>query len=227
MGFSEASWASDFVHLHVASTYSLRYGVASPAALAAGAAQHGMRALALTDRDGLYGAVKHAVACAEAGIAPILGTDLALASPAGQASPASPAGHAQPPGGAQPACRATPAGQASPAGQDGQDGQVPRRALNSQAPVRLRSEDAPRVTFLAEGSRGWASLCRLVSAAHQAGQRGAPLVSHDLVAGRPGPGRPARPGQRRGPGRLRPAAGPGRRRPGPLAGLRRGGHRDH
>ena len=38
-----------------------------------------MRALALTDRDGLYGAVKHAVACAEAGIAPILGADLALA----------------------------------------------------------------------------------------------------------------------------------------------------
>ena len=52
--------------------------------------------------------------------------------------------------------------------------------------MRLRSEDAPRVTFLAEGSRGWASLCRLVSAAHQAGQRGAPLASHDLAAGRPG-----------------------------------------
>ena len=79
--------------------------------------------------------------------------------------------------------------------------------LNSQAPVRLRSEDAARVTFLAEGSRGWASLCRLVSAAHQAGQRGAPLASQDLVAGRPGPGHPARPGQRRGPGRRRPAAG--------------------
>ena len=153
MGLSEASWASDFVHLHVASAYSLRYGVASPAALAAGAARHGMRAVALTDRDGLYGAVKHAVACAEAGIAPILGADLALAGADG------------------------------PDGPDGADGP---RVLNSQAPVRLRSEDAPRVTFLAEGSRGWASLCRLVSAAHQAGQRGAPLASQDLVAGRPG-----------------------------------------
>ena len=81
MGFNGVSWAADFVHLHVASAYSLRYGVASPAALAARAAQHGMRALALTDRDGLYGAVKHAVACAEAGIATILGADLALAGP--------------------------------------------------------------------------------------------------------------------------------------------------
>src|SRR5258705_3920608 len=79
MGFNGVGWAADFVHLHVASAYSLRYGVASPAALVARAVQHGMGALALTDRDGLYGAVKHAVACAEAGIATILGADLALA----------------------------------------------------------------------------------------------------------------------------------------------------
>ncbi len=55
--------------------------------------------------------------------------------------------------------------------------------LNSSAPARLHSEDAARVTLLAEGSRGWASLCRLVSAAHQAGQRGAPLITPELVAG--------------------------------------------
>ena len=83
MGLTGLSWAQDFVHLHVASAYSLRYGVAAPAALAARAAGLGMRALALTDRDGLYGAVKHAVACADAGIAPILGADLALAGPGG------------------------------------------------------------------------------------------------------------------------------------------------
>ena len=49
----------DFAHLHVASSYSLRYGTATPAALAARAADLGMSALALTDRDGLYGAFKH------------------------------------------------------------------------------------------------------------------------------------------------------------------------
>ncbi|HEV2450390.1 MAG TPA: PHP domain-containing protein, partial [Streptosporangiaceae bacterium] len=72
------TWTGDFVHLHVASSYSMRYGLASPAALVARARELGMPALAVTDRDGLYGAVKHAQACGEAEIAPILGADLAL-----------------------------------------------------------------------------------------------------------------------------------------------------
>ena len=67
-----------FVHLRVASSYSLRYGVSSPAALVARAAELGQSALALTDRDGVYGAVKFAQACSDAGIAPLLGVDLAL-----------------------------------------------------------------------------------------------------------------------------------------------------
>src|SRR5580700_1988565 len=88
MGLTGLSWAQDFAHLHVASAYSLRYGVAAPAALAARAAELGMPALALTDRDGLYGAVKHAVACVEAGIRPVLGADLALRPGAGAGSAA-------------------------------------------------------------------------------------------------------------------------------------------
>ncbi|MFC4590899.1 DNA polymerase III subunit alpha [Sphaerisporangium corydalis] len=67
-----------FAHLHVASAYSLRYGSAFPAELARRAAEHGMDVLALTDRDGMYGAVKHVQACADAGIAPVVGVDLAL-----------------------------------------------------------------------------------------------------------------------------------------------------
>jgi len=67
----------EFTHLHVASSYSLRYGTATPAALADRAASLGMPALALTDRDGLYGAFKHVQACADAGIKPILGASLA------------------------------------------------------------------------------------------------------------------------------------------------------
>ena len=74
--------AEEFTHLHVASSYSLRYGTATPRALAARAADLGLPALALTDRDGLYGAFKHVKACADAGIKPLLGVDLAL-RPAG------------------------------------------------------------------------------------------------------------------------------------------------
>jgi error-prone DNA polymerase len=70
----------EFTHLHVASSYSLRYGTASPRALADRAAALGMEALALTDRDGLYGAFKHVKACADAGIKPLLGVDLALSA---------------------------------------------------------------------------------------------------------------------------------------------------
>ncbi|RAG81447.1 DNA polymerase III subunit alpha [Streptacidiphilus pinicola] len=66
-----------FVHLHTASSYSLRYGTATPAALVEHAASLGMRALALTDRDGLYGAVRFVQACVKAGLQPVIGADLA------------------------------------------------------------------------------------------------------------------------------------------------------
>src|SRR5438309_1116038 len=105
------SGPADFAHLHVASAYSMRYGVASPAALAARASELGMPALALTDRDGLYGAVKHATACYEAEISPILGVDLALrAAPGAPGSPDTPGGPGTPdrPGG--PGAPGTPGG---------------------------------------------------------------------------------------------------------------------
>ncbi len=121
----------EFAHLHVASSFSLRYGTATPGALAARAASLGMSALALTDRDGLYGAFKHVQACADAGIKPLLGADLGLRA----------------------------------------DGGV------------------SRVTLLAAGRQGWASLCRLVSAAHASAEAEAeaeagdvPAVTRDLIA---------------------------------------------
>ncbi|MGW4642546.1 DNA polymerase III subunit alpha [Sphaerisporangium sp. NPDC004334] len=67
-----------FPHLHVASAYSLRYGTAFPGELVARAAEHEMDILALTDRDGMYGAVKHVQACFDAGLHPVVGVDLAL-----------------------------------------------------------------------------------------------------------------------------------------------------
>jgi len=68
-----------FVHLHVASGYSLRHGASHPHLLVQRAADHGMDTLALTDRDGLYGAVRFAKACMAAGVRPVLGVDLAVA----------------------------------------------------------------------------------------------------------------------------------------------------
>ncbi|MEU7562795.1 DNA polymerase III subunit alpha [Streptomyces eurythermus] len=125
-----------FAHLHTVSGFSLRYGASHPERLAERAAERGMDALALTDRDTLAGAVRFAKACAGAGVRPLFGVDLAVAP------------------------------------------REPGRRDKRRSPVRggaFVDESDPRVTFLAaDGARGWAGLCRLVTAAHAGG--GTPLL---------------------------------------------------
>ncbi|MGW7419174.1 DNA polymerase III subunit alpha [Streptomyces sp. NPDC054813] len=67
-----------FAHLHVASGYSARYGASHPEQLVRRAAEQGMPALALTDRDTVTGAVRFAQACAKDGVRPVFGIDLAV-----------------------------------------------------------------------------------------------------------------------------------------------------
>ncbi len=143
-----------FTHLHVASGYSLRYGASHPHVLVERAAGHGMTTLALTDRDGVYGAVKFAKACQTAGVRPIFGVDLAV-EPLGLLHPAGPV---------RGPVRRTPARR------------TPARGGAVVDPRR------PRVTVLAQDRQGWAALCRLVSATHLAGERGQPVATLDLLA---------------------------------------------
>ncbi len=117
-----------FVHLRVASGYSMQYGASHPSALVEAAAGHDMDTLGLTDRDGLYGAVRFAKACLGAGIAPVIGADLAVSN----------------------------------------DPRRPERGTT-------------RAVVLASSRTGWGSLCRLVTATHARGERGAPVTTHDLV----------------------------------------------
>lgn len=70
-----------FTHLHVHSYYSFLEGLAAPASLAETARQHGMSALALTDRHGLSGAIEFYDACKKCNIQPILGLEVALEAP--------------------------------------------------------------------------------------------------------------------------------------------------
>lgn len=134
-----------FTHLHTVSGFSARYGASHPERLAERAVERGMDALALTDRDTLAGTVRFAKACAKAGVRPLFGAELAVAAPEPEA--------------------------------DRTDTSV--RRDRRRTPVRggaFVDESAPRVTFLArDGARGWADLCRLVSAAHTA--EGTPLLS--------------------------------------------------
>ena len=73
-----------FVHLHVASAFSSHYGVSRPEFLVEAAAAMGMSALAVTDRDGLYGAIKHIGACEKLGVSPIVGVELSVVDDHGE-----------------------------------------------------------------------------------------------------------------------------------------------
>ena len=70
---------SDFVHLHVHSEYSLLDGAAPLKKLVARARELRFPAIALTDHGNLFGAIDFYLAAREAGIKPILGTELYIA----------------------------------------------------------------------------------------------------------------------------------------------------
>ena len=161
-----SSGSDPFVHLHVASGYSLRYGASHPHLLVERAAEHGMDTLALTDRDGVYGAVRFVRACRSAGIRPVLGVDLAV-EPSGLLV------------GGHPSLRARTA--ASTARRDNPGVGAPARRTPARGGTSVDPRH-PRVTLLAQGKQGWAALCRLVSATHLRGERGTPVSTLDLVA---------------------------------------------
>ena len=70
--------SSPFVHLEVRSYFSLKEGAFSPEDLARRARELGMPAVALTDRDGLYGAARFVAACRREGVRPILGATVTV-----------------------------------------------------------------------------------------------------------------------------------------------------
>ena len=71
-----------FVHLDVRSYFSLKEGAFAPEQLAEQAAGLGMSAVAMTDRNGLYGAARFVSACQRNGLKPILGASLTVRAPA-------------------------------------------------------------------------------------------------------------------------------------------------
>jgi error-prone DNA polymerase len=130
-----------FTHLHAVSGFSLRYGAGHAEHLAERAAERGMDALALTDRDTVAGIIRFAKACERVGVRPLFGANLAV--PGYEDSPGDGPGRIHGAGGGRTAAR---------------------------TPVRggaFIDESAPRAVFLARDRAGWAALCRMVSAAHR------------------------------------------------------------
>lgn len=77
--YTSGEKSAGFIHLHVHSHYSLLRGADTIESLCAQAPRHGFPALALTDRNGLYGAVAFQRACDEHGLKPIFGAQLVTA----------------------------------------------------------------------------------------------------------------------------------------------------
>ncbi len=137
--------APPFIHLHVHSNFSFLDGGSRIAELVDRAAELGQPALALTDHDGLYGAVRFAKACAKRGIQAIFGVEVCVESLTAE----SPAGSDASVGETRAASGGGPRG-----GGDGPPSAGPNNPYH--------------LVLLAETREGYANLCRLVSAAHLA-----------------------------------------------------------
>src|SRR5436309_14330690 len=77
-GSMTESMTSAYAELHCHSNYSFLEGASHPEELVARARELEFPALAMTDRNGLYGAVRFVRAAESAGIRPIVGVELTL-----------------------------------------------------------------------------------------------------------------------------------------------------
>jgi error-prone DNA polymerase len=148
-----------FVHLDVRSYFSLKEGAFSPEALVKRAAELGMPSVALTDRDGLYGAARFVDACEREGVRPILGASLTVREAGTLPMPRE--------------VRKAPASR--------------RRAepRPDGRPIERRPVDAS-VTVIARDATGYANLCRLVTDAHMTGERGDPSLTPEQICAHAG-----------------------------------------
>jgi error-prone DNA polymerase len=164
-----------FVHLHCRSYFSLKDGAYSPEDLALRAAELGMLAVAMTDRDGLYGAARFAAACRDLDVKPIFGARLTLiegkrvVGPEGKLF-----------GGAEPSRGSSKRGGKRVAGGPGATRVSPAESDRVGEAECLRGASdrpLPTVLLLARDEVGYANLCRLISSAHMRGERGEPWLA--------------------------------------------------
>ncbi len=157
------------MHLDVRSFFSLKDGAFSPEDLARRAAGLGMPAVALTDRDGLYGTARFVAACRKAGVKPILGATLTVREVAvGRVDLGSAAGM-----GAEGVGRGARR-------RGGSCGILPAERRGDPQPG-VPVPAATNVILIAQDDRGYANLCRLITDAHMTGERGDPSLASEQI----------------------------------------------
>ena len=175
-----------YAELHCHTNFSFLDGASAPDELVERAVGLGLTGLAVTDHNGLYGAVRFVSAAEAVGLHPVVGLEIELLDPA----VADPGGIVIP--ARRPRRPPPPCGR--PDAPDATEG-LPRRPRPTRArlpghrdPVKedLRGIGervrGPHLVLLARSQVGWRSLCRLVSRANMAGTKGVPRFSQALLA---------------------------------------------
>ncbi len=185
-----------YAELHCHTNFSFLDGASAPDDLVERAVELGLTGLAVTDHNGLYGAVRFVSAAEAAGLHPVVGLEIELLDPA----IADPAGIVIPPRRPR-RRRPAPGDPARPPGVPARP-RPPTRpragppALDPTAPDCLATVHRSRRTCAGSGSGsaarisscwhvrsiGWRSLCRLISHANMAGTKGMPRFSQALLA---------------------------------------------
>ncbi len=182
---------SVFAELHCHSNFSFLDGASPVDDLVERAVELGLTALAVTDHNGLYGAVRFASAAQEAGLRPIVGMEIELLD----AATPDPRGLVVPrrrrPRRDRPAESESESESESEPHLDGQPTRPRIERLRPPGHRPPRREDlrgvrprelGPHLVLLARDMTGYRSLCRLASGAHLAGTKGAPRFTHELLA---------------------------------------------
>ncbi len=154
-----------FAHLDVRSCFSLKEGAFTPEQLVSRAAELRMSAVALTDRNALYGAARFVKACQQQGVHPILGASLTIRGSGN-------------------------GGGGLAASEDGKAAGSPRRsglasgrrpARRAPQPPGQTADTDTHVVLLATNDEGYANLCRLITDAHMLGDRGDPSITSSQI----------------------------------------------
>ena len=176
-----------YAELHCHSHFSFLDGASAPDDLVARAVELGLAGLAITDHQGLYGAVRFSTAAEAAGLRPVIGIEIELVDAAAP----------DPSGIVVPARRAWRPGRRPPVVTEPPaiDGGRPARPRPTRTRLpghrEIVKEDhrgigeaqrGPHLLLLARDATGWRSLCRLVSRANLAGTKAVPKFTQALLA---------------------------------------------
>jgi error-prone DNA polymerase len=177
-----------FAELHCHSDFSFLDGASNADDLVDRALECGLSGLAVTDHQGLYGAVRFGSTAREAGLHPVVGMEIELLD----AAAPDPLGVVVPRRGRSARSVGAAARDPSPAGAvAGRPAPLSPERKRAPGHREARREDlrgvrarerGPHLVLLARNDTGYRSLCRLASAAHLAGTKGVPRFTHALLA---------------------------------------------